>query len=80
MRMARIDFPDDLLTTQTRVIRVYEALAQRGRGGSTVLRRELARELRLLYSHPYWSDSAHSYADLVELRRAARACAWREAA
>ncbi|MFE9799754.1 hypothetical protein ACFYP6_12845 [Streptomyces goshikiensis] len=47
--MARIGFPDNLLTTQTRVIRVYEALAQRGRGGSTVLRRELARELRLLY-------------------------------
>ncbi|MFD7624850.1 hypothetical protein ACFV7Q_02185 [Streptomyces sp. NPDC059851] len=78
--MARTQFPDDLLLTQIRVIQTYAALARQHRGGSTRLRRALIHELRLLYAHPYWTDTAHSYADLVELRRLARARAWVEAA
>ncbi|NXY93349.1 hypothetical protein HYE82_02760 [Streptomyces sp. BR123] len=78
--MVRTEFPDDLLLTQIRVIRAYATLARQPRGGTAPLRRALIHELRLLYAHPYWTDAAHSYADLVELRRLARARAWVEAA
>ncbi|MEU2393826.1 hypothetical protein [Streptomyces sp. NPDC007369] len=78
--MARSEFPDDLLHTQIRVIQTYAALARQPERGSTGLRRTLIHELRLLYAHPYWADATHSYADLVELRRLARARAWVEAA
>ncbi|MEU5806185.1 MULTISPECIES: hypothetical protein [unclassified Streptomyces] len=80
--MARTEFPDDLLLTQVRVIQTYAALARQPGAGTTRMRRALILELRLLYSHPYWTDAAHSYADLVELRRLARihARAWAEAA
>ncbi|MCB5166510.1 hypothetical protein LG634_16895 [Streptomyces bambusae] len=78
--MARTPFPDDLVLTQLRVLLAYEALARPSRTGCTTLRRALIRELRALYSHPYWTDGLHSYADLVELRREARARVWVEAA
>ncbi|MFD0265276.1 hypothetical protein ACFVGY_01585 [Streptomyces sp. NPDC127106] len=78
--MTRTEFPDDLLLIQISVIQTYASLARQSGGGSTRLRRALIHELRLLYAHPYWTDAAHSYADLVALRRLARARAWVEAA
>uniref|UniRef100_A0AAU2K0G4 Uncharacterized protein n=1 Tax=Streptomyces sp. NBC_00049 TaxID=2903617 RepID=A0AAU2K0G4_9ACTN len=78
--MARTVFPDDLLLTQVRVIQAYAALARPFDGHTAPLRRRLLEDLRLLYAHPYWAEPGHSYADLVELRRAARTRAWVEAA
>ncbi|MFD6967756.1 hypothetical protein [Streptomyces sp. NPDC059979] len=79
--MARTVFPDDLLLTQVRVIRTYAALARPLGGHTAELRHQLIEDLRRLYAHPYWAEPGHSYADLVELRRAARArAAWAEAA
>ncbi|MEU7555941.1 hypothetical protein AB0B01_27035 [Streptomyces sp. NPDC044571] len=78
--MARTAFPDDLLLTQVQVIRTYTALAQPRGGHTTDLRHQLIEGLRRLYAHPYWTEPGHSYADLVDLRRAARDYAWVEAA
>ncbi|MGW6979897.1 hypothetical protein ACWGE1_10675 [Streptomyces sp. NPDC054932] len=78
--MARTVFPDDLLRTQVRVIQTYAALAHSPDGRTTHLRHQLLEDLRKLYAHPYWVQPGHSYADLVELRRAARTRAWVEAA
>lgn len=78
--MARTAFPDDLLLTQVRVIQTYAALASPSGGRTTDLRHQLLADLRDLYAHPYWGQPGHSHADLVELRRAARAHAWATAA
>ncbi|WKV74188.1 hypothetical protein AW27_023385 [Streptomyces sp. PCS3-D2] len=78
--MARTAFPDDLLLTQVRVIQTYAALAGLCGGRTTDLRHRLLADLRDLYAHPYWAEPGHSHADLVELRRAARARAWAKAA
>ncbi|MFD4867850.1 hypothetical protein [Streptomyces sp. NPDC058412] len=78
--MARTVFPDDLLLTQVRVIRTYAALARPYGGHITDLRHQLIADLRDFYAHPYWTEPGRSYADLVELRRTARARAWVEAA
>ncbi|MFD4913062.1 hypothetical protein ACFWNR_07545 [Streptomyces virginiae] len=78
--MARTVSPDDLLLTQVRVIRTYATLARSSGGHTTDLRHQLIADLPDLYAHPYWAEPGHSYADLVELRRTARARAWVEAA
>lgn len=78
--MARTDFPDDLLMTHARVIRTYAALARPHGDHTAELRHQLIEDLRRLYAHSYWAEPGHSYADLVELRRRARARAWMEAA
>jgi hypothetical protein len=71
--MERTTFPDDLLLTQIRVLQAYAALARPHIDHTANLRYELIENLRLLYAHPYWTQPGHSHADLVELRRAARA-------
>ncbi|MFE5719010.1 hypothetical protein [Streptomyces erythrochromogenes] len=78
--MARTAFPDDLLLIQVRVIQTYAALARPHGRHTTDLRHQLISDLRDLYAHAYWTQPGHSYADLVELRRTARARAWVEAA
>lgn len=58
------------------MIQTYAALASPSAGHSTDLRHQLLANLRGLYAHPYWGQPGRPHADLVELRRQARAHLW----
>ncbi|MFB6984645.1 hypothetical protein ACNPQN_39140 [Streptomyces sp. NPDC056297] len=79
--MARNDFPDDLVQTQSDWIRTYEELAHRSPATSTTaLRRRLILLSCRLAGHRFWTEAGRSPATWGELRHYARTRGRAEAA